>query len=63
MLHTDVDPGSGFGYGHALIDESLLAQSGTKWLNLVRDHVTEHHMSYVLEGRRRHCISGSVVPR
>jgi hypothetical protein len=60
-LHTDVDPGSGFGYGLVLIDEDRIVQ-GEKWLKAVTDHVTEQHMNYVLEGKRTHCVSGAAVP-
>jgi hypothetical protein len=63
MLQLDVDPGNGFGYGYALIDESRLGDKADKWQRVVRDHVTEHHMSYVLEGKRTHCTSGVAVPR
>jgi hypothetical protein len=28
---------------------------------LVRDHVTKHHMNFVLEGKRTHCDTGSPV--
>ncbi|HVA33106.1 MAG TPA: hypothetical protein VNG31_03090 [Candidatus Baltobacteraceae bacterium] len=61
-LYTDVDPGSGFGYGLALVDEDRLGVPSDKWLKVVRDHVTEHHMSYVLEGKRTHCVSGAAAP-
>jgi hypothetical protein len=62
VLYTDVDPGSGFGYGYALIENRMLAR-GEKSLVLVRDHVTDRHMSYVLEGKRSHCVSNVAVPR
>jgi hypothetical protein len=62
VLHNDIDPGSGFGYGHALIDAARLGDKSDKWLRAVRDHVTEHHMTYVLEGRRTHCVSGAPSP-
>lgn len=61
-LHSDVDPGNGFGYGHVLIDEARL-QDKSKWLKAVRDHVTEHHMSYVLDGKRTHCVTGVITHR
>ena len=62
-LHTDVDPGNGFGYGLVLVDESRYGDRMEKWLRAVRDHVTEHHMSYVLEGKRTHCVSGAPAAR
>ena len=58
VLHDDVDPGNGFGYGHVLIDTAWPGANTDKWLVLVRDHVTSHHMSYVLHGKRTHCVSG-----
>jgi hypothetical protein len=62
-LQTDVDPGNGFGYGNVLMDSAALGDKAEKWLKAVRDHVTEHHMSYVLDGKRTHCVSGAAVPR
>ena len=62
-LHTDLDPGSGFGYGSAIVDEAMLGDKPDKWMKAVRDHVLDHHMSYVLEGKRTHCVSGAPVPR
>ena len=60
-LHSDVDPGSGFGYGHVLVDDSSPQVNSEKWLAAVRDHVHDRHMSYVLEGKRRPCVSGAAV--
>jgi hypothetical protein len=57
VLVSDVDPGNGFGYGHVLIDEQKLGVRGDKCVKAVRDHVTDHHMSYVLDGKRTHCVS------
>ncbi|MBV8490643.1 MAG: hypothetical protein JO199_08950, partial [Candidatus Eremiobacteraeota bacterium] len=52
VWHDDVDPGSGFGYGHVLIDTGWPGANTDKWLKLVHDHVTEHHLSYVPNGKR-----------
>lgn len=60
-LHVGIDPGSGFGPGDALIDEEMLGQRAEKWGVVVRDHVVDHHMSYVLDGKRSHCVSAVVV--
>jgi hypothetical protein len=64
-LRTDVDPGSGFGYGLALIDTDRIADTehSRNWLKAVRGHLDDHHMNYVLEGKRSNCISGAVVSR
>lgn len=63
-LHTDVDPGNGFGYGHALVDHGMHPDTTDKAVvKVIRDHVTGHHMSYVLEGKRTHCTSGAPVHR
>jgi hypothetical protein len=56
-LHADVDPGSGFGYGTVLVDDERLGERADKWLAAVRDHLAEHHMNYVLSGKRTHCVS------
>ena len=56
-LYVDVDPGGGFGYGHALVDEVKLGISGERYIKAVRDHVSDWHMSYVYEGKRTHCVS------
>jgi hypothetical protein len=63
MLHVDVDPGSGFGYGLALVDPERIADTEhtRNWLKAVRDHLNEHHMNYVLEGKRSNCTSGAVM--
>lgn len=60
-LHVDVDPGSGFGLGDALIDDEMLGERAEKWIKVVRDHVVENHMSYVLEGKQSHCASATAV--
>jgi hypothetical protein len=63
MLHVDVDPGSGFGYGLALVDPERIPDTEftRHWLKAIHDHVTEHHMNYVLEGKHSNCVSGAVV--
>lgn len=61
-LHSDVDPGSGFGYGYVLVDEDALGERAEKWLKAVHDHLNDHHMSYVLSGKRTHCVSVVTVP-
>ncbi|MBV8153276.1 MAG: hypothetical protein JO029_00900 [Candidatus Eremiobacteraeota bacterium] len=62
-LHVDIDPGSGFGYGLALVDRERITDTEhtRNWLKAVRDHLTDHHMNYVLEGKRSNCVSGAVV--
>src|SRR5579863_5404405 len=53
-LHADVDPGSGFGYGLALIDTDRIpdTEHSRNWFKAVRAHLNDHHMNYVLEGKR-----------
>lgn len=58
VLHTDVDAGSGFGYGTVLVDEGVLERSD-KWRRLVQQHLGAHHMSFVSEGKRTMCIGKS----
>ncbi len=60
-LHAGVDPGSGFGPGDVLVDDEALGPRAEKWLQAVRDHVVEHHMSYVLDGKRSHCVSAVAI--
>jgi hypothetical protein len=62
-LRADIDPGSGFGYGLALIDTDRIADTeySRNWFKAVHDHLNDHHMNYVLEGKRSNCISGAVV--
>jgi hypothetical protein len=62
-LYNHVDPGSGFGYGHVLVDNSISGDKADAWLKAVRDHVTDHHMSFVLNGQRTHCAPGVPVLR
>ncbi len=64
-LHDDVDPGNGFGYGHVLIDEAFFGGGRDEkgWVKIVRDHVTDRHMSYVLEGKRTPCAPAVPVAR
>ncbi|HTU82516.1 MAG TPA: hypothetical protein VMF61_10325 [Candidatus Acidoferrales bacterium] len=62
-LHNDVDPGGGFGYGRVLLDAAVLGDRAEGWMKLVRDHVTDHHMSYVTHGRRTDCVSGAPAGR
>ena len=63
MLHVDVDPGSGFGYGLALVDPERIADTEftRHWLKAVHDHLNEHHMKYVLEGKHTHCVTVATV--
>jgi hypothetical protein len=60
-LHIDVDPGGGFGYGRVLIDEAQLGADAARWLKVVRDHLEEHHRSYVVEGKRTFCVSAAAA--
>lgn len=62
-LHADIDPGSGFGYGLALIDTDRITDTehSRNWFKAVRDHLNDHHMNYVLEGKRSNCLSGAVA--
>ncbi len=62
-LHTDIDIGAGFGYGNILIDESTLGGHADRWLKAAQNHVTEHHMSYVNEGKRTLCTPTPKTPR
>jgi hypothetical protein len=57
-LYTDVDAGSGFGYGSVLIDEGVLGEHPERWLKHAQRHLGGHHMSYVNEGSRTICIGG-----
>jgi len=62
-LHVDVDPGGGYGYGQVLVDEAMLGPRAERWLKAVRDHVEEHHRSFVVEGKRTHCVDAVLVTR
>ena len=62
-LHTDIDIGAGFSYGNILIDESTLGENVDRWLKVAQDHVTEHHMSFVNEGKRTLCSPTPPPPR
>lgn len=59
VLHLDVEAGSGFGYGTALVDEAALDHPD-KWLKAVQRHLGDRHMSYVNEGKRTMCIGKTV---
>lgn len=59
VLYTDVDAGSGFGYGTVLVDVGAL-EHPDRWLKVVQRHLGERHMSYVNEGKRTMCIGKSV---
>jgi hypothetical protein len=54
-LQLDFDPGGGFGYGNALVDESAMERTGARWPRAVRDHLEEKHRSYLIEGKRCFC--------
>jgi hypothetical protein len=56
-----VDPGGGFGYGNALVDEAMLGDLAAKWLKVVRDHAEEHHRSYIVEGKRTFCAPATAA--
>jgi hypothetical protein len=61
VLHEDVDPGGGFGYGHVLVDEALHGTNPRLWQKAVRDHLEEHHRGYLLDGKRSHCVTAVLV--
>ena len=54
-LISNVDVGSGFGYGIVLIDEGAIERHD-RWLKFVQGHLWKHHMNYVNEGTRTICI-------
>ena len=61
-LHVDVDPGNGFAYGLVLVEDMTLGDKHERHLQQrVRDHVTKHHMDFVLEGKRTPCDTSSMV--
>ena len=62
-LHPDIDPGSGFGYGLALVDTGRVTDTEhtRNWFKAIRSHLNDHHMNYVLHGKRSNCITGAVI--